>query len=233
LAFDECVPYPTTKDYARQAMERTHRWAKRSYSAHRKRQAVNAGEGKSYQALYGIIQGSVFRDLRRESSRFINSMDFDGIAIGGVAVGESKQDMVDVLNWTTLLLPEEKPRHLLGVGEIDDVFALVERGIDTFDCVQPTRLARMGHLLIIGKPALDIAKQVYAQDTDSIDKSCRCYTCKNFSRAYLHHLFRVRELLVYRLATIHNLSVMNRLMADIRRGIWNKKLQEVKAKWLG
>ncbi len=216
IAFDDCPAYPVTHDKAKKSLERTHRWAKESLAAHQK-----LSKGKdTYQAIFGSIQGGTFEDLRKESAKVISDMDFDGIAIGGVAVGESKKEMVDVLDWVTPILPKEKPRHLLGVGEIDDIFALVSRGIDTFDCVQPTRLARMGRLFSTNeKFEIDMTKKMYAEDITPIDPSCTCYTCRHFSRAYLHHLFRVRELLAYRLATIHNIHFINTLMADIRTSI--------------
>lgn len=249
IAFDDCTSYPVTHAVAKKSMERTHRWATRSLEEHRKlslrgaslqatRQSLeiaspyerSRNDSKPYQALYGSVQGSVFEDLRKESAKFIASMDFDGIAIGGVAVGESKKEMIHVLDWVTPLLPEDKPRHLLGVGEIDDIFALVERGIDTFDCVIPTRLARTGKLL--GNKEIDITKKIFAEDVRSIEKGCRCYTCVHFSRGYIHHLFHVKELLAYRLATIHNLWFVHRLVKDIREAIGNGTLLALKKKWI-
>lgn len=219
IAFDDCTPYPVTYEKAKKSLERTHRWAKRSLKAHK--------QG----ALYGSIQGSVFEDLRVESAKFISSMDFDGIAVGGVSVGESKKEMEKVLQWVTPLLPEEKPRHLLGVGEIDDIFTLVRHGMDTFDCVQPTRLARVG-MLYVGKKQIDVTKTTYAADFEPIDDGCSCYTCTNFTRAYIHHLFRVKELLAYRLATIHNLHVIHRLVDDIRESIIDHSFLELQRAWL-
>lgn len=219
IAFDECTTYPTTHQYAHKAMERTHRWAKRSLAY------------KHSGAMYGVVQGSIFEDLRKESAKFISSMDFDGIAIGGVSVGESKKEMKNVLTWVVPYLPEDKPRHLLGVGEIDDIFTLVEWGMDTFDCVQPTRLARMGKIFH-KKEDIDITKKEFAQDTKPIDSDCRCYTCQHFSRAYVHHLFRVREFLGYRLATIHNIHFVNSLMVEIRVAISQGKFLELKKQWL-
>ncbi len=255
IAFDDCPPYPVTYAQAKKSMERTHRWAKESLEAHQKFYATQHLRGVKiftsevnpnvYQALYGSIQGSTFEDLRKESAKFICSLNFDGIAIGGVAVGESKAEMINVLDWVTPLLLPDKPRHLLGVGEIDDIFALVERGMDTFDCVQPTRLARMGRLLVrrnnpisqlsndpIKRYELDINKKEFAQDAKPIDPACTCYTCQYFSRAYLRHLFRVRELLVYRLATIHNLHFVQQLMREIRHAITQGTLLELKNQWL-
>lgn len=216
IAFDDCTPYPVTKKQAEKSMKRTHIWAKRSLEAHKKLTATK----RPYQALYGSIQGSVYEDLRKESAKFITGLRFDGFAIGGVAVGESKKEMEQTLSWVAPLLPADKPRHLLGVGEIDDIVTLISYGVDTFDCVQPTRLARMGKVFV-GKNELDITKSEYAEDTKPIDERCTCYTCKNYSRAYLHHLFHVRELLGYRLATIHNLYFIHHLVSEIRDAIGN------------
>lgn len=232
IAFDECAPYPTTYEYAKTAMRRTHNWADRSLQAFKKFSG-------SKQALYGVIQGGIYQDLRRQSAKYISAMDFDGIAIGGVSVGESKSQMADVLSWVCPVLPVSKPRHLLGVGEIDDIFCLVEHGIDTFDCVQPTRLARMGHLYVnkeiardnLLKFTIDITKKSYARDTGPINPGCACYACKNYSRAYLHHLFRVRELLAYRLSTIHNLHFILNLTLQIRNAILKGKYREFKKRW--
>jgi queuine tRNA-ribosyltransferase len=251
IAFDDCTPYPVTHEQARLSMERTHRWAVRSLNEHKKlssqfmvhaktskKNAMNDEQStmNNYQALYGSIQGSVYEDLRRESASFISSLDTDGIAIGGVSVGETKEEMVHVLDWVTPLLPDEKPRHLLGVGEIDDIFALVERGVDTFDCVQPTRLARMGWLMV-GRDmsanwTLDITKKEFAAQEGPVDPTCACYTCSRFSRAYVHHLFRVRELLGYKLATIHNLFAMHALVNAIRQSIEDGSFLELKKQWL-
>jgi queuine tRNA-ribosyltransferase len=233
IAFDDCTSYPVTHQKARASMERTHRWATRSLEAHTK---LAAGGSGPYQALYGSIQGSIFEDLRKESAAYISSMDFDGFAIGGVSVGESKQEMVSVMDWVLPLLPPEKPRHLLGVGEVDDIFALVEAGIDTFDCVQPTRLARAGWLMVKKDIApnftLDITKAAYADDALPIDATCGCYTCIHFSRAYVHHLFHVKELLGYRLATLHNLFFVHQLVDTIRESIASSSFLELKSNWL-
>lgn len=234
IAFDECTYYPATYEYSQKAMERTHRWAVRSLETYHKK-------ARDYQALYGSIQGGIYQDLREESAKFITSLDFPGIAIGGVSVGESKEEMRNVLEWVTPYLPEEKPRHLLGVGEIDDIFALVEHGIDTFDCVMPTRLARMGQLLVKSSSPktasykerflLDITKSQFAQDTTSLDASCSCFVCQNYSKAYLHHLFRSRELLAYRLASFHNLCFMENLVAQIRQSIKEGQFLKLKEDW--
>ena len=251
IAFDDCTPYPVTKKQAEKSMKRTNAWALRSIAAHQRlschavRQLADSASSVSqngsrnefgmtprkYQALYGSIQGSVYEDLRKESAKFITGLPFDGFAIGGVSVGESKKEMQKVLSWVTPLLPDDKPRHLLGVGEIDDIFTLISYGIDTFDCVQPTRLARMGKVFV-KKYELDITKSMYAEDTTPIDKECQCYTCKNYSRAYIHHLFRVRELLGYRLATIHNIYFINSLVSDIRTAIAHNSFVKLKKQWL-
>ena len=206
IAFDDCTPYPVTHVVAKKSMERTHRWAARSLRASEKLKVKSKKLEMPYQALYGVIQGSVFEDLRKQSAKYISSLDFSGIAIGGASVGESKEEMCNVLKWVLPELPEAKPRHLLGVGEIDDVFTLIENGIDTFDCVQPTRLARMGCVFVSNESdktnrsdttnryKIDITKKLYVTDTRPIDETCTCMTCKQFSRAYVHHLFDVKEL---------------------------------------
>ncbi len=235
IAFDECTTYPTTPEYARKAMDRTHRWLVRSIAEHA-RQAASI-PNRPYQALYGAIQGSIYEALRKESAHYICSLDTDGIAIGGVSVGESKEEMRQVLDWVMPVLPAQKPRHLLGVGEIDDIFVLIEHGVDTFDCVQPTRIARMGRVYVLpGEGSqgfdIDITHVQYKQDTKPIDPQCSCYTCTHFSRAYLHHLFRVRELLGYRLASLHNLYYINSLVRAIRRSIADGSFLELKKQWL-
>jgi len=223
IAFDDCTPYGVSKKDAEASMERTHRWAERSLREHKK---LSSLKGKPYQALYGSIQGSVFEDLRIKSTKYITSLDFDGIAIGGVAVGESKVEMKKVLDWVTPLLPSDKPRHLLGVGELDDIYELIAAGMDTFDCVQPTRLARMGIVYVHSGSknqnpncVIDLTKAQFGEDFTPIEKGCTCYTCTHFTRAYIHHLFHVRELLAYRLATIHNIFYVNRLVFLIRESI--------------
>lgn len=233
IAFDDCTPNGVTKEEATSSMERTHRWAQRSVSAHRLLAHKSTG---LYQALYGSIQGSIYEDLRKQSAEFISQLDTDGIAIGGVSVGESKQDMYNVLNWVLPILPKEKPRHLLGVGEIDDIFQAVKSGVDTFDCVQATRLARTGYVYTRqkqkGKWWIDITNAAHKADSSSIDTTCQCYVCNTYSKAYLHHLFSVRELLAYRLATIHNLFFLHRLVRDIHTSIEQGTLLELEHQWL-
>lgn len=230
IAFDDCTPSGVTHQEAKASLERTHRWAVRSLHAHKMlhRQAPHA----KYQALYGSVQGSIYEDLRKQSAEFISTLDTDGIAIGGVSVGESKQNMYQVSDWVLPILPPHKPRHLLGVGEIDDIFQAVEHGVDTFDCVQATRLARNGYLYQYQKKSIDINKSVYKDDPLPIETNCSCYTCRTFSRAYMHHLFKVRELLAYRLATIHNLTFLHGLISAIKYAITTGTLLELKRGWL-
>lgn len=227
IAFDDCTPYPVTRKQAEKSMQRTHVWAKRSLDAHKHLSSAHT----PYQALYGSIQGSVYEDLRRESAEYITGLPFDGYAIGGVSVGESKQEMEQVLSWVAPILPDNKPRHLLGVGELDDIFTLISYGIDTFDCVQPTRLARMGKVFS-GQRELDITKKEYADETGPIDSTCHCYTCSHYSRAYIHHLFHVRELLGYRLTTMHNVFFIHHLIRQIRTAITNGSFETMKHTWL-
>ena len=264
IAFDDCTPYPVTYKQAKQSMERTHRWAIRSLDKHNKinnlyssnpdevvdeklamisSRSAKRTSNNNYQALYGVVHGSIFKDLREKSSDFISQLDFDGIAIGGVSVGESKIEMKNVCSWVTSRLPVNKPRHLLGVGEIDDIFEIIEQGIDTFDCVQPTRLGRMGKLFInptnltnlfnlTNRFQIDITKKIYADDFNPVNLNCTCYTCRNFTRAYLHHLFKVRELLAYRLASIHNLHFVIDLVCQIRENIFTGNFLQFKNNYL-
>ncbi|MDP2586051.1 MAG: tRNA guanosine(34) transglycosylase Tgt, partial [Candidatus Levybacteria bacterium] len=234
LAFDECAPHPSTHDYTKEAMERTHKWALRS---------LKASQGKQFhpwkQALYGIIQGGVYQDLRKESAKFISDLPFDGIAIGGVSVGEGKKEMRQAIDWSYPFLPENKPRHLLGIGEIDDIFDVIERGIDTFDCVIPTRFGRYGIVFASppeGNPKnrfrIDLNRVAFAKDKNPISKDCLCYVCVNFTRGYIHHLFRAKELLAYRLASYHNMFFINNLVKKIREAILNDEFISLKKKWL-
>lgn len=214
LVLDECTPYHATYEYTKKSMERTHRWALRCLKVYERSGANDR------QALFGIVQGGVHRDLREASARFVASLPFDGICIGG-SLGKDKEEMFQVVEWTLPHLPEEKPRHLLGIGEPEDLVRGVERGIDLFDCAFPTRLARHGMLLVKGMPRyrMDVTKGVYARDFHPPDPSCACPTCQRFSRAYLHHLFRAGELLGIHLATLHNVAWMIQLLEEIRRSI--------------
>jgi len=228
MAFDECTSPLSDYDYTRKAMIRTHNWAEESIRYHDKDQA-----------LYGIIQGGWFEDLRQESTQAISAQPFDGIAIGG-SLGNSKQDMHQVLDWTVPKLDDDRPRHLLGIGEIDDIFECVARGIDTFDCVSPTRIARRGSLLLSpqaggsqeNKFHINIKSAKFKEDRSPIDPYCSCSTCAAYSRAYLRHLYVSRELSYFRLATLHNLHFMLRFMEEIRESIRAGTFAEMKNKWL-
>jgi tRNA-guanine transglycosylase len=228
MAFDECTSPLSDYDYTKKAMQRTHDWAEESIRYHDRNQA-----------LYGIIQGGWFDDLRQESTQAISAQPFDGIAIGG-SLGNSKQDMHQVLDWTVPRLDDDRPRHLLGIGEIDDIFECVARGIDTFDCVSPTRIARRGSLLISpqaggsqdNKFHINIKSAKFKEDRSPVDPNCTCSTCATYSRAYLRHLYVSRELSYFRLATLHNLHFMLRFMEEIRESIRAGTFAEMKERWL-
>ena len=229
MAFDECTSPLSDYDYTRKAMHRSQAWAEQSIRFHDKSQAI-----------YGIIQGGWFEDLRMQSTQSTIDLPFEGIAIGG-SLGNSKQDMHQVLDWTVPRLDEGRPRHLLGIGEIDDLLECVARGIDTFDCVSPTRIARRGSLLLSpesggskeNKFRLNIKSSKFKADGGPIDGHCTCPTCRSLSRAYLRHLYVSRELSYFRLATIHNLYFMLRFMEEIRDNIRSGTFLQLKAKWLG
>ena len=234
LAFDECTSPLHDEVYTARSAERTHRWAERSLRAFRESEPQH-GYG---QALYGIVQGGAFEAVRKGSAGVIAGMDFDGIAIGG-NLGKTKDEMRNVLSWTNPLLPAHKPRHLLGIGEVADIFDGVERGCDTFDCVAPTRNARNGGVLVRfdeGKPAnkfrLNIRNARFAEDSRPLDEGCDCYTCTHFSRAYLRHLFKADEPLGQRLTTVHNLRFMARLMEEIRESLEAGTFAGLKREWL-
>lgn len=228
FAFDECTSPNAEYDYQKQAMERTHRWAQRSLSKHKELQKVarekslfhhkvgrqSFGE-RGEQAIFGIVQGGRFEDLRKESARFIRSIDFDGFGIGG---SFSKEDLNEVLVWINSILSEEKPRHLLGIGEPIDLFIGIENGIDMFDCVSPTRIARTG-TLYTKHGRINIVQSKYASDFSKIEEYCKCYTCENYTKAYLSHLFRAGEMLAATLASIHNLYFIVNLVKNIRQSI--------------
>ena len=208
MIFDECTPYPATEREAADSMRLSLRWAARSKAAH-------AGNPN---ALYGIVQGGMYEDLRDESVRELIGMDFDGYAIGGLSVGEPKDDMARILAHTAPQLPAGKPRYLMGVGTPSDLVFAVGQGIDQFDCVLPTRNARHG-ILFTRRGEMRIRNARWKTDTAPIDDECDCHTCTHFSRAYVHHLIRANEILGARLATIHNLHYYHRLMAGMRAAI--------------
>ena len=235
LAFDECTSPLHDKAYTAKSTERTHRWAKRCLEQFKE---TKPKHGYS-QMLYGIVQGGAFEDLRTHSARVIANMGFDGIAIGG-NLGKSKQDMHKVIKWTVAESPQDKPRHLLGIGDVEDIFAAVEFGCDTFDCVSPTRNARNGGILKrfddegnpLNKFRLNIRNAKFFDDMRPLDPECDCYTCQNYSRAYIRHLFKAEEILAQRLATIHNLRFMARLCQDIRLGLRKGTFTQLKQAWL-
>lgn len=206
MAFDECPPYPAERDYVKKSLERTARWAARCQRA----------LARPDQALFGIIQGGVMADLRRLSVELTVALDFPGYGIGGLSVGEPKELMYETLDETVPLLPGDRPRYLMGVGSPDALLAGVARGVDMFDCVLPTRIARNG-AVFTKEGRLIVRDAACARDFRPIDEGCACYACKNFTRAYIRHLFKAGEILGMRLATIHNLHFLLDLMAEIRR----------------
>ena len=217
MVLDECTEYPATKARAKFSMEMTHRWAKRASDYWQR-------FGHKNQALFGIVQGSTFRDLREESVKYISSLGFDGIAIGGVSVGEGKSNMYKVMKWVSPLLPKNKPRYLMGVGEPEDILEAVKWGFDMFDCVLPTRLGRHGTVWTTSNwqkfPKIDLRKSAYRQDKKPIMKNCGCEACENgYSKAYISHLIRSKEMLGMRLASLHNLWILSELMKKIRQSI--------------
>ncbi|WMN58342.1 tRNA guanosine(34) transglycosylase Tgt [Pseudoalteromonas xiamenensis] len=215
MIFDECTPYPATEKQARDSMELSLRWAKRSKQAH---------EGND-SALFGIIQGGMYPNLRAESQQGLEEIGFDGYALGGLSVGEPKEDMINILDNCAYKMPADKPRYLMGVGKPEDLVEAVRRGIDMFDCVMPTRNARNGHLFV-SNGVIKIRNAAHKTDTSPLDAECDCYTCKNYSRAYLHHLDKCNEILGARLNTIHNLRFYQRVMAGLRNAISEGKLDE-------
>jgi queuine tRNA-ribosyltransferase len=208
MAFDECAE-PYDKSYARQAMNRTHAWAERCLMA----------KSRSDQALFGILQGGIFEDLRQQSAEYIASLGFPGHAIGGLSVGETKDEMHGILDLIDQVLPEDKPRYLMGVGTPEDLINGVARGVDIFDCVLPTRLARHNAAMTRYGKRLNVVNAQYARDPKPIDENCGCYTCQNFSRAYIRHLITAKEMLSATLLSIHNLHTLIKLMDDIRQAI--------------
>jgi len=243
MVLDECPPYPCSRDYAKKSMERTTRWAVRC-----KKYLEAHTDSKNRPLLFAIVQGSVYEDLRKESAKQLTKIGFDGYAVGGVAVGEPREKMSEILGWVLPLLPEDKPRYLMGLGKPEEVVKAVEAGIDMFDCVIPTREGRHGRLFLrksklqiqnikfqtkaetqISKSkikikeeffyeTINIRNEKYKEDFFPIDKNCDCYTCRNYSRAYLRHLFSVGEPLAMRLASIHNLKFYLDLMKELNCG---------------
>ena len=213
MIFDECTPYPATHKESKDSMELSLRWAQRSKDAH----------GDNPSALFGIVQGGMYEDLREVSVNGLKAIDFDGYAIGGLSVGEPKEDMIRILDHTAPLIPKNKPRYLMGVGKPEDLVEGVRRGIDMFDCVMPTRNARNGHLFV-NTGVVKIRNASNKTDTGPLDSTCDCYTCKNYSRAYLHHLDKCKEILGSQLNTLHNLHFYQKVMQGLRGAIEQGKL---------
>ncbi|MBX3176203.1 MAG: tRNA guanosine(34) transglycosylase Tgt [Candidatus Hydrogenedentes bacterium] len=225
MCFDDCTAFPVTREKAEASMRMTHGWAIRC------RARWEAREANSRQALFGIVQGSVYEDLRRESAQGLVDLDFPGYAIGGVSVGESKEEMVQAVDWAAPCLPEDKPRYLMGVGPPEDVLNAIERGVDMFDCVMPTRNARNGSLFTsAGK--VNIKNARYARDFGPLDPACACPVCRVYTRAYLHHLYRAGEILSLRLNTLHNLFFMLQLADSAREAIRNGRFLDFKRSFL-
>lgn len=214
MAFDECPPYPAEYKYVKDSIERTSRWAERCLSAH---------ERPSDQALFGIVQGGKYEDLRKQSAKDLTSLDFPGYAIGGLSVGEPKDVMMEVLDFTVPELPADKPRYLMGVGSPDALLDGSIRGIDMFDCVLPTRIARNGTCMT-SKGRLVIRNAIHARDFGPLDENCSCYTCQNYSKAYIRHLLKADETFGIRLTTYHNLHFLVELMRNVREAIKEDRL---------
>ncbi len=227
LVLDECTSPFSSKEYTAKSLERTNKWAKRCLESH-----------KTDQSLVGIIQGGHWKDLRLKSVKYISSLDFDGFALGG-SLGKSKTDMYNILDWVNPYLPNDKPRHLMGIGVVEDIFESVERGIDLFDCVSPTRIARSGYAYI--RPPFGTKKNKYRYkltlfkyriDERPIDPNCKCKVCERYSRSYINHLLKTEELLGYNLISYHNVFFMLQLMREIREAIGEKNFHKLKKEWI-
>lgn len=223
MAFDECAPYPADYEYVKQSTEMTTRWAKRCKETHL---------ATDQQGLFGIVQGGMYRNLRLESAKSLTELDFPGYAIGGLSVGEPRKLMNEVLAFTTPVLPEDKPRYLMGVGDPLSLFEGVIAGIDMFDCVLPTRVARNGTTMT-SRGKIVIKNAAYAEDFRPLDEECGCYTCRNYSRAYIRHLLKANEIMGLRLTSYHNLYFLIHLMKNIRKAILNDRLTEYKHDFFG
>ncbi len=218
MSFDECIPYPAAYDYAKKSMERTLRWAERG---------KNANQRPEEQALFGIVQGGDYQDLREYCAEKLIEMDFDGYAVGGTSVGEDKETFLRMVGWSCKDLPLDKPRYLMGVGAVNDLLEAVSMNIDMCDCVLPTRLARHGTLLT-SEGRINIRKAIYRDDFTPLDPECDCYCCRNYTRAYLNHLFRTDEGFGTRLMSIHNLRFLIKLMEEARTAIREDRYNDFK-----
>ncbi len=222
MAFDECIPYPATHEYSAKSIKKTLRWAENCLKHHNRQD----------QALFGIVQGSVYPDLRRECAEQLTKMDFPGYAVGGVSVGEGLELLKKVVDYTAPFLPENKPRYLMGVGLPEDILESIERGMDMFDCVIPTRYARSA-TVFTSRGKLRLTNREYRRDFFPVDPACDCYCCKNFSRAYLHHLFNANEILSATLSAIHNVHFYLNMVAGARKAIEDGEFSAFKEDFLG
>jgi queuine tRNA-ribosyltransferase len=223
MPLDECTPYPCEYDYAKKSKELTSSWAILNKEAFEKSKPLYGHK----QFLFGIVQGSVYKDLREQSAKDLMNIDFDGYSIGGLAVGEPTENMYDIVDFTTDILPQNKPRYLMGVGRPENILEAIERGVDMFDCVMPTRNARNAYLFT-SEGVVTIRSATYKNDFTPLDEKCDCYTCQNHTKAYLRHLFNTRELLAYELATIHNLKFYLNLVREARKRIMDGSYTEWK-----
>mgnify|MGYP002639292552 CR=1 FL=1 len=234
FAFDQCLDIYEDYETTKESLARTHAWEERSLKEFKR---LNKDKK---QALYGIVQGGRFKELREESAKFISSLDFDALAIGST-YGDPKEESIELVKVAMNYLPEEKTKHILGIGAVEDVFNYVEIGLDTFDCVLPTRLARMGYVFILPKSGgkesnrfrYRITTLKFKENKEPLDKNCLCYTCKNFSKGYIHHLFKAKEILGITLTTYHNLYYFFNLFKEIREAIERDQFLKMKKKWLG
>jgi queuine tRNA-ribosyltransferase len=225
MAFDECTPYPASYEYALKSLELTTKWARRCKEA-----ISNQRSAISNKALFGIVQGGVYKDLRRRSLEELVEIGFDGYAVGGLSVGEPKEGMYEIINFIVPLMPEDRPRYLMGVGDLKDMLIAVEAGFDMFDCVMPTRNARNG-TLFTSKGRISIKRTEYKSDDSPLDEDCKCYTCRNFSKAYIRHLFLSKEILSMRLNTLHNLYFYLDFFKKMRDSIKRGRFMEFKNRW--
>lgn len=227
FAFDECTSIMQPYAYQKESLERTHRWAERCIEEHAKLTKKHHKD-KPYQALYGVIQGAQYQDLRNQAASFMGDLAFDGYGIGGAL---EKENLGTIVKWVNDILPKNKPKHLLGLSEPDDIFVGIENGTDTFDCVSPARIGRNGTLYTLdGK--FSVTNSRYKNDYSKVVDSCNCYTCTNYSKAYLHHLFKAKERLSATLATIHNVHFIVKLVDDIRQSIVDGNFYDTKKTWL-
>ncbi|MFH1158278.1 MAG: tRNA guanosine(34) transglycosylase Tgt [Pseudomonadota bacterium] len=226
VQLDECTPFHVDKEYTARSMEMSMRWGDRSLAEH-------ARHDDGRQAMYGIVQGGVYPDLREQSCAYVRDRNFFATAIGG-SLGENKEQMVEVVGMCMEHIHPDRPVHLLGIGSFADVFANVRQGVDTFDCVSPTRLARHGWALVKSAPGerLNMRNAKHMKDPDPVDETCNCYCCRHHSKSYIHHLFRAKEFLGMQLLSIHNVFTMNRLMRDIRQAIGTRSLDLMQKEWV-